>query len=79
MKKLFTILTLVFFSSIVYAEPEVKKICHDKVVKGKKTQVCKNVKMHKKLATLTKIPPKPVKPSKPAPKPTRPKKAPGEK
>ena len=69
---------LAFFSSMAYAEPEIKKVCHDKVVKGKKTQACKNVKIHKKLATLTKIPPKPVKASKPAPK-AKPKKVTGKK
>lgn len=37
------------------AKPEVKKICIDLVVKGKKQKQCKNVKMHKKFEG-TKVP-----------------------
>lgn len=44
---------------------ETKKVCHDKVVKGKTTQVCKTIKVHKKLDG-TKVPPKA--PAKPAAK-----------
>lgn len=36
---------------------EVKQVCHDKVVKGKTTKVCKKIKIHKKL-TGTKVPTK---------------------
>ena len=50
----FVILT---FSFNVFAEFEMKKICHDKEVKGKMTKVCKDVKVHKKLEG-TKVPEK---------------------
>jgi hypothetical protein len=38
----------------VHAGGEMKKVCHDE--KGK--QVCKTVKVHKKLESTTKVPPK---------------------
>jgi hypothetical protein len=41
----------------VFAEYEMKKVCHDKEVKGKMTKVCKDVKVHKKLEG-TKVPEK---------------------
>jgi hypothetical protein len=51
-------LVLVVFVGTAYAEAEVKKVCHD--VNGK--QVCKNVKVHKKVEG-TKVPEKaPAKP-----------------
>ena len=52
MKKLLAVLLALGITS-VYAESEVKKVCHD--VKGK--QVCKNVKVHKKFEG-TKVPEK---------------------
>lgn len=66
MKKLLAILLVGFLATNVYAEPEVKKVCHDKtdakgaVVKGKDgkaVQTCKDVKIHKKLEG-TKVPEK---------------------
>jgi len=45
MKKLL-IVTLVCFSITSFAET--KKVCHDRVVKGKTVSVCKQVKIHKK-------------------------------
>jgi hypothetical protein len=38
------------------AQAETKKICHDKVVKGKTVSVCKNVKIHQAIADATTIP-----------------------
>jgi hypothetical protein len=64
MKKiLLALITLSMLSFGVHAET--KKVCHDKVVKGKTTQVCKTIKVHKKLDG-TKVPPKA--PAKPAAK-----------
>ena len=57
MKKLIVLLTLAFASS-VYAAAEIKEVCSDKtdkagkVVKGKDgkpVQLCRNIKVHKKL------------------------------
>jgi hypothetical protein len=47
MKKIITTLALLFAFSLVHAEAEVKKAC----VKNEKTgkEVCKNIKVHKKL------------------------------
>ena len=56
MKTTLAILTATLLSVNVYAA-ETKKVCHDKEVKGKVTQVCKNVKVHEKLEG-TKVPPK---------------------
>jgi len=42
------------FSLTVQAET--KKICHDKVVKGKTVSVCKTVKIHQAIADATTIP-----------------------
>jgi len=58
MKKLFwaiCIMGLLAASPVTAAE--VKQVCHDKVVKGKTTKVCKKIKIHKKL-TGTKVPTK---------------------
>lgn len=65
MKKLLAILYLagiytvglMTFTSVAYAEAEVKQVCHDKVDKagkpvmkdGKAVQECKKIKVHKKL------------------------------
>lgn len=56
MKTLITVIALTF-SLNTFATSEIKKVCHDKTVKGKTTQVCKNVKVHKKLEG-TKVPEK---------------------
>lgn len=56
MKTLIAVIALTF-SLNTFAEAELKKVCHDKTVKGKVTQVCKTVKVHKKLEG-TKVPEK---------------------
>jgi hypothetical protein len=65
MKQLIAIV-LVAFSSTVFAEAEIKEVCKDKtdakgqVVRGKDgkpVQVCKKIKVHKKLEG-TKVPDK---------------------
>ena len=53
MKKILTVLVVAFLATNVYAEAELKKVCHDK--NGK--QVCKTIKVHKKLEG-TKVPEK---------------------
>lgn len=66
MKKLIASLSLILATSFVFAEAEVKEVCHDKVDKtgkivngkdGKPAQECKKIKVHKKLEG-TKIPEK---------------------
>ena len=66
MKKLLAILFVGLLATNVYAEAEIKKVCHDKtdakgaVVKGKDgkvVQTCKEIKVHKKLEG-TKVPEK---------------------
>jgi hypothetical protein len=42
------------------ATPQTKRVCRDVMVKGKKVQQCKNVKIHQKFKG-TAIPPKPAK------------------
>ena len=32
-----------------FAEAETKKVCHDEIKYGKTSQVCKTIKVHKKL------------------------------
>jgi len=52
MKKIIFALVMAFvYVNVAYAEPlEVKKVCETtKDAKGKEKQVCKNVKIHKKL------------------------------
>ena len=44
---LVTVLSLVYTSNVVAAET--KKVCHDEQKKGKTVQVCKEIKIHKKL------------------------------
>ncbi len=41
----------------VHAGGEVKKVCHTEKIKGKDMEVCKTIKVHKKLEG-TKVPPK---------------------
>jgi hypothetical protein len=48
------LIVLALFSLTVQAET--KKICHDKVVKGKTVSVCKTVKIHQAIADATTIP-----------------------
>jgi hypothetical protein len=51
MKKIILAIALSFISiTLVYAEAEVKKVCETtKDAKGKEKEVCKQVKIHKKL------------------------------
>jgi cell division septation protein DedD len=71
MKKILLVL-LATFAVVASAEAaETKKVCHDVTVKGKTTQQCKHVKIHKKYEGTT-VPTKA--PAKPAAKPvTKPK------
>ena len=64
MKLLFTLIVSMGLASSAYAEPKIKEVCKDKkdkagqVVKdkdGKPVQVCKKIKVHKKLEG-TKVP-----------------------
>ena len=43
--------------NLSWAGGEMKKVCHTEKVKGKDTEVCKTIKVHKKLEG-TKVPPK---------------------
>ncbi len=54
MKALIAILA---FVPLVLFATETKKVCHKEKQKGKEVEVCKMVKMHKKLDG-TKVPPK---------------------
>ena len=38
------------------AQAETKKVCHDKVIKGKTISVCKQVKIHQAIADAVTIP-----------------------
>ncbi len=49
-----TVVACIFLISQVYAGGEMKKVCHEE--KGK--QVCKTIKVHKKLEGATKVPSK---------------------
>lgn len=47
-------LTIAFILSLLslnlaYAGGETKKVCHTETKKGKEVEVCKNIKVHKKL------------------------------
>ena len=53
-----TILGLLVTSA--YAGGEMKKVCHEEEKNGKKVEVCKTIKVHKKLEG-TEIPPAPAK------------------
>jgi hypothetical protein len=67
MKKILTAIAIAFAATGVYAEAQIKEVCHDKVDKagkpvidkktGKQAQVCKKIKVHKKLEG-TKVPEK---------------------
>ena len=57
------VIIVVLFSvtqQVYAATPQYKRVCHDVVVKGKKVQQCKNVKIHQKFKG-TPIPAKPAK------------------
>ena len=54
MKKL---IALIAFVPLVLFAAETKKVCHKEKQKGKEVEVCKTVKVHKKLDG-TKVPPK---------------------
>lgn len=57
MKKLIAALALV--PILAFGAGETKKVCNtQKDKKGKETQVCKEVRVHKKLDGATKVPPK---------------------
>lgn len=65
MKKLLLTLLATAFVGVAFAEAEVKEVCKDKtdakgqVVKDKKgnpVQVCKKIKVHKKLDGATEVP-----------------------
>ena len=50
---------IAFVPIIAFAGGETKKVCHtEKDKKGKEVEVCKTVKVHKKLEGSTKVPPK---------------------
>jgi hypothetical protein len=63
MKKISYILSIAIvlfvlpFHSAEAATTKTKRVCHDVMVKGKKVQQCKNVKVHQKFKGTT-IPPK---------------------
>ena len=67
MKKLLILLFAITFTSTVFAEAQLKEVCHDKLGKdgkpvidkktGKPAKDCKTIKVHKKLEG-TEIPPK---------------------
>lgn len=53
-----TVLLSAFLAFQIHAQ-ETKKVCNkQKDSKGKEVQVCKEVKVHKKLDSVTKVPPK---------------------
>lgn len=58
MKKSLLVLTALLAFGTAHAEGESKKVCHDEVKKGKTVQVCKTIKVHKKLDSTTAVPSK---------------------
>jgi len=52
-----TVIASLFLAANVHAGGEMKKVCHSEKVKGKQVEVCKTIKVHKKLEG-TKVPPK---------------------
>ena len=71
MKKIIALLVAASFAMPAMSA-ETKKVCHDKVVKGKTVQQCKTIKVHKKFEG-TKVP-TPAPKAKPAAKKPAPKK-----
>jgi hypothetical protein len=51
------LIALIAFIPLIAFAAETKKVCHKEKQKGKEVEVCKMVKMHKKLDG-TKVPPK---------------------
>jgi len=49
MKKVLALLATIALISSAYAEAEMKKVCHNEEKKGKTVEVCKTIKVHKKL------------------------------
>jgi hypothetical protein len=43
------ILAIVFMFTTTFTLAETKKVCHDETRNGKQVQVCKTIKVHKKL------------------------------
>ena len=67
MKKLLALLIATMMATSVFAEAEMKEVCHDKVDKagnpvnekdGKPAQECKTIKVHKKLEGAEAVPTK---------------------
>ena len=67
MKKLLALLIATMMATSVFAEAEMKVVCHDKVDKagnpvkekdGKPAQECKTIKVHKKLEGAEAVPTK---------------------
>jgi hypothetical protein len=48
MKKVILTIALTLLATVSFAA-ETKKVCHDEIKNGKPSQVCKVIKMHKKL------------------------------
>jgi len=44
------------FLGTAFAEAETKKVCHNEVKNGKTVEVCKTIKVHKKLEGNDKVP-----------------------
>jgi hypothetical protein len=49
MKSLLLAVIVSIASLSSFAEAETKKVCHDETKNGKTSQVCKTIKVHKKL------------------------------
>ena len=49
MKKLLALLAITALIGSAYAEAEMKKVCHNEEKNGKTVEVCKTIKVHKKL------------------------------
>jgi len=56
MKKLLLAVSMLAFLGTAFAEAEVKKVCHNEVKNGKTVEVCKTIKVHKKLEGDDKVP-----------------------
>jgi hypothetical protein len=53
MKKVLALLATTALVGSAYAEAEMKKVCHNEEKKGKTVEVCKTIKVHKKLEGTT--------------------------
>jgi hypothetical protein len=56
MKKLLLAVSMLAFLGTAFAEAETKKVCHNEVKNGKTVEVCKTIKVHKKLEGNDKVP-----------------------